>query len=144
MSSQCTITTPGWPRSAQKRSERYSMPASEGPPSQDSSSPGRALGDGGVLLAGHVDVGIDEAGQHVPVAGVDHSVGRRQTAVGADGDDAPALERQATAKPPPRGHDRAVPDHEVDHVLAKDRAPDYVPPCTMSMRSRAVRPARSG
>ena len=43
MSSQWTMQMPGAPRSAQNRSERSTIPASDGPPSQDSPSVGRGL-----------------------------------------------------------------------------------------------------
>ena len=43
MSSQWTMQMPGAPRSAQNRSERSTIPASDGPPSQESPSVGRGL-----------------------------------------------------------------------------------------------------
>ena len=75
---------------------------------------GQPLRDRRVLLAAHVDVGIDEAGEHVLLARVDRAAGRRQRGVGADGHDALAVDGDAATDHARRRDDPAVPDHEVD------------------------------
>jgi len=61
-----------------------------------------------------MDVGIDEARDDIAFAGLDPSTRRRKAGVGPDGDDALALDGNASADDPARRNDQAVADHRID------------------------------
>ncbi len=94
----------------------------------------QALRDRGILLARHVHVGIDEPGQHVLPAGIDHSTGRRQGGVGTDRDDPLALDRHAAAdharraSPPGRSGSRDPPSSSLWSVLGPTHPDKSQPP----------------